>query len=385
MRIFAETEPLVRWPSGISAYVVGLLHGFAEIGDPSVALETGCASARPARHAALRQRLRQMDLHLPYHCVPLPGRLAARLGALRRYTAWPPFPAFDIAHSTAILLSHTAPARRRLLTVYDVGFLRYPKRRFGGDIGEAIVQRFARDLRRADRILAISEFTKRELLAVCGVPPECVTVTPLAVQWQFEDADNVADPDGAVLAKHGLAAGAYFLSVGLLSPRKNYDTVLKAFSAFRARQPAAALVIVGDIGWDTGPLEQQIKALGPAVRWIRRAGQHELAALYRQATALVYLSWYEGFGIPVLEAMTWGCPAIVARGSALDEVLGKAGLTVEPPDAAAAVRCMESLWDHPEARAEWAERGRQRARAFTWRRTAEATLAAYRTVLDLTL
>jgi glycosyltransferase involved in cell wall biosynthesis len=176
------------------------------------------------------------------------------------------------------------------------------------------------------------------------------------------------------------------LYVGTLQPRKNLARVINAFAGL-AGDPALAgvqLVLAGKRGWLYDDLFAQVTRLGLTSRVIfpGYVEEADLPALLSGALALVFPSLYEGFGIPVLEAMAWGCPAIVATGSALDEVLGPAGLTVDPADAAAAGRCMAHLWDHPEARAELAARGRQRACSFTWQRTAEATLAAYRTALD---
>ena len=183
-----------------------------------------------------------------------------------------------------------------------------------------------------------------------------------------------------MLQAQGLAHGRYFLAVGTLEPRKNLVAALRAYSQLpQATQDAFPLVLAGMKGWHSAQLDRELAPLEASGR-VRLTGyleRAELAALIAGATALVYPSIYEGFGLPPLEAMASGVPTIVSNVSSLPEVVGDTGLLVEPHDHKALCEAMRQMADAPELRAALAARALERSRQFSWDECAARTFAAY--------
>ena len=232
-----------------------------------------------------------------------------------------------------------------VVTVLDLAVLRHPgmfnqwSRRYSRFAVPRVVQAAA-------AVITISEFTKQEVIEVLGTAPEKVHAIPIAVEEPFT-------PDGP------RAEGDYVLSVGTLEPRKNLARVQQA-----ARALAVPLRVIGAEGWGG------VKVEG----WAGRVSDEELAALYRGARCLVYPSLYEGFGLPVLEAMASGTPVVTSRGGATEEVAGDAAVLVDPLDVdAIAAGITEALARGEELRA----KGLDRAADFSWDRVARETLAVY--------
>jgi alpha-1,3-rhamnosyl/mannosyltransferase len=199
-------------------------------------------------------------------------------------------------------------------------------------------------------VIAVSEFTRGELVELLRVADERIRVIPNAVAAPFA-------PEGP------RAEGDYVLAVGTLEPRKNLARVVDA-----AKRIGAELRVVGARGWGG------VRANGAGVRWLGFVDDEELAALYRGARAVAYPSLYEGFGIPVLEAMACGAPVVTSAGGATEELAGNAAVLVDPLDAAAIAAGIEQA----AARAhELREKGLARARAYSWDRVARETWAVY--------
>jgi len=237
-----------------------------------------------------------------------------------------------------------------VVTVHDVAVFRYPE---AFPRWTRAYSRFAvpRVLRAARRVLAVSEFTASELEAVLGLPREQIAVTPNAV-------DPVFTPDGP----H--EEGDYVLAVGTLEPRKNLARTIEA-----AARLDLELRVVGARGW--GGVEAQ----GANVRALGEISDEELARQYRGALCLAYPSLYEGFGIPVLEAMACGTPVVTSSGGATEEVAGGAAVLVDPRDVDAIAEGIDAAIGK---RDELRVLGLERARAYSWDETARLTVAAYR-------
>jgi glycosyltransferase involved in cell wall biosynthesis len=232
-------------------------------------------------------------------------------------------------------------------------------------------------LRRAQRIIAVSEATRAEVLARFRLPPDRVVVVPEAAPAEFTPPP--APALAAVRARYGLAR-PYVLFVGFLEPKKNLGTLLEAIARLRrmGAWDSTELVVVGAPGWGPDPA-RQVDALGlaGAVRFVGPAPDADLPALYGGALAFAFPSLWEGFGLPVLEAMATGAPVVASNRGALPEVTAGAALLVEPTAAPLAEALGQLLADAP-LRERLRAAGLARAAEFSWARTARETLAVYR-------
>ncbi len=232
-----------------------------------------------------------------------------------------------------------------VVTVHDLAVLRHPEmfNRWSRRYSRHAVRRVARAAR---RLIAVSEFTRREAVELLGVPGERITVIPNAV-------DPLFTPEGRA------AEGDYVLAVGTLEPRKNLTAAQQA-----ARRLDVDLRVVGARGWG----DVQVDG------WLGRVSDERLAELYRGARCLVYPSLYEGFGIPVIEAMACGTPVVTGAGGATEEVAGGAAVLVDPHEPASIAAGVEEAVSR---RDELVARGLERARRFTWERVAAETRQVY--------
>jgi glycosyltransferase involved in cell wall biosynthesis len=232
----------------------------------------------------------------------------------------------------------------------------------------------ARAVRRAERVIAVSEATKRDIVGRLGVDPERITVTHEGV-----GTDLASVSPGEIPADLGVRA-PYFLYVGNAYPHKNLPRLLEGFSRLRGGElDAFQLVIAGNQGPYRAALEEGARALGIGARVVfpGRVDDAQLVALYRGATALVLVSLAEGFGLPGLEAMAAGVPVVSSRIDALTEVYGDAALYVDASDVRDIARGLTELGSSGARRMQLRERGLIRAAGFSWRATAEATREIY--------
>jgi glycosyltransferase involved in cell wall biosynthesis len=249
--------------------------------------------------------------------------------------------------------TYYGPLRARapvVVTVHDLAVLRHPEA-FPLWTRTYVPRVVPHVLRAAHRLIAVSEFTRRELVELLRVPETKISVVPNAV-------DDVFTADGPA------AEGDYVLAVGTLEPRKNLSKLAQA-----ARRAGAELRVVGATGWGDVPLD--------GVRLLGEVGDPELARLYRGASVVAYPSLYEGFGIPVLEAMACGAPVVTSAGGATEEVAGGAAVLVDPLDPASIAAGLERAMQH---RDELRARGLERAREFSWAEVARRTREIYEEV-----
>jgi glycosyltransferase involved in cell wall biosynthesis len=309
---------------------------------------------RPSRLPTINPRVR-----IPWEQFLAP-LLVRRIGA-------------DVFHGTLNVVPLACPIPS-VVTIHDLAFIRFPQtfRAYNRTYLDFATRLTAR---RAARILTVSEHTRREVIGLLGVPPERVVVTPNAARAHFRPP-----PIGAIdqlRARHGLPE-RFLLYVGTLEPRKNLTTLLEAFAEV-ARRTDATLLIGGGKGWLYTPIFERLTALGlrDRVRVVGYIDEEELPLWYAAATVFVFPSIYEGFGMPPLEAMACGTPVVTSNTSSLPEVVGDAGIMVDPHDAAALAAALAQLLNDADLRADLRTRGLQRAARFTWNTTAERTLRAY--------
>jgi glycosyltransferase involved in cell wall biosynthesis len=352
-------------PGGIGRYVGALarhLPAVAVAGGGSVLWITG-------RHPAERLAGAGLD-PAATTALALPGRVATRAWVRLRRPRLPGhlLAAVDLVHATSAAVPPTT-GRALVATVHDLGFHHHPEtypaagRRFHERATRIVVAEAA-------RVLVPSAATARDLADLYGLEPARVAVTPLGVE-----PPSAPDPAPArrLLAELGVR-GPFLLAVGTLEPRKNLRRLLGAFADAAEDLPDHYLVVAGPVGW--GP------ALRPTYESVRvkLAGPVDdatLHGLYAAADGLAYPSLYEGFGLPVLEAMAHGTPVLTSDRSSLPEVAGEAALLVDPTDRAAISAGLVRLVGDQALRDRLAAAGPRRAAGFTWPATAAATWAAY--------
>jgi alpha-1,3-rhamnosyl/mannosyltransferase len=266
-------------------------------------------------------------------------------------------------------------------TIHDLSVFKFPETHPAERIKQ-FEREFAQTVARAARLITDSESTRQELIAFLGCAETRVTAIPLGVDARFQP---MAWAKGVgVLARYGLQPDGYTLCVSTLEPRKKIDTLLHAYARLPiALRQAHPLVLVGGAGWLSDVLQAQIKQ-GENQGWLRYLGfvpEADLPALYSGAGLFVYPSIYEGFGLPVLEAMASGVPVITSNRTSLPEVSQGAALLLEPDDVVALSKGMEMAWLDQAWRSAARASGLGVAQRYTWDQCAQQTLDLYRTVI----
>lgn len=293
----------------------------------------------------------------------------------------------NIFHSTFLPLPDPTvfpPQVKRFITVYDLIPIFHPE--FFEGKKYHILHEVVRSIKPDDFVLAISQATKNDLCGYAGIDPAQVFVTPLAAGPAFYRCDNNVKL-AAVREKYGIPAAPYILSLSTLEPRKNIAQTIRCFARFveETGDRNLNLVLVGTKGWDYGGIFSELKANSAVRDRIIVTGyvaDDDLAAVYSGALMFVYPSFYEGFGLPPLEAMQCGVPVITSNTSSLPEVVGDAGVMVDPADADALCQAMALLYNDGALRAELGQKAFERAQMFSWQQCAALTFAAYYTALS---
>jgi len=341
--------------AGVRRYVNGLVPSLRALGVPLDLVVLGGSPRDVPGGVAHVAEPRHPPTNLGWTLVGLP--IAARRARI------------DLLHAPA----YTAPVGIRtpvVVTIHDVSYERhpewYPYRR------DRLRRAFYRaSARSAVRVVTDSAFSAAEIHAAYGIARDRIAVVPLGVVPRFASEATAAN-----------VPAPFVLHVGDLHTRRNLPVVLDAVMALRRRGGAAAGLTLALAGVDRGmvaDLHARAAAAGAseALAVLGIVSDARLDALYREAAVLVYPSLYEGFGLPVLEAMARGTPVVATRASSVPEVLGDAGVLLEPDDAAGWVASLDAIIGQPERRAALAEAGRTRAAAFTWERTARETYEVY--------
>jgi len=278
--------------------------------------------------------------------------------------------------------SYTAPfggPRPLVLTIHDISYERHPEwYPYKRDPVRRAFYRYS--ARSADRVITDSQFSKREIVEVYSLRPDSIHVVPLAAAPALSA--------GPLLPLPSAWPQQYVLHVGDLHARRNLPMLARAVAAVRSRNSAWAtlgLVLAGvdrGTGADLQRLSDKGGGAAPLVTFAGTTAEPLLLALYRSAAALVYPSRYEGFGLPLLEAMACGTPVIAARTSSIPEVVGDAAVLLDPDDEPGWISAIERVLEDAPHRDRLRNAGLSRAREFSWRRTAEETARVYRDLLN---
>jgi glycosyltransferase involved in cell wall biosynthesis len=271
---------------------------------------------------------------------------------------------------------------KSVVTVHDLSVFRF-SRFHPPDRVNYLRDSIHSSIERADLLVTDSDYVRSELLDLFGLVADSVVSIPLGVDERF--GPRAANELAPTLDKYGLKGKKYALSVGTIEPRKNLHATLRAYrqlgKPLRRQYP---LVLVGAHGWGSKSLAAEIRTLVNAdeLIYLDYVSEQDLPLIYAGATVFYYMSLYEGFGLPLLEAMRSGVPIVCSNSSALPEVCGGCALQVDPESESAMAAAMErSLTDNS-----WREQavgaGLQRASAYSWERTASATVRAYASLVD---
>ena len=367
MHIAIDAHSVGAQLAGNESYAVNLIEALAEID------QTNLYTLYVTKPAAIDRfanrwpnfKVKQTLPHTPLVRIPL--TLSAEL---RRHPV-------DVLH-----VQFTAPPFAPcpvVTTIHDLSFEHLPetfKRRSRAQLRLTV----RRTARKAALVLTLSEFSRRDIIETYAVAPERVIVTPAAAPAHFKPVLSETELE-KTRERYGIGAN-YLLSLGSIQPRKNLTRLIDALLWLRTERPdrdLPQLVIAGKRGWldDEVFRAAQQDGLNESVKFIGYVPEEDLPALYSGAMCFVYPSYFEGFGLPVLEAMQCGAPVIAGNQTSLPEVAGAAALLFDPFDTRALGEAIARVIDHPDYRAQLRDRGLKRAAEFSWINTARSTLKAY--------
>ena len=265
-------------------------------------------------------------------------------------------------------------------TIHDVSFKRYPE--FFTFMDRTILDMAVKRAgKAAARILTVSEFQKSEIVELYGISPDKITATHLAAGEQFKPVDR--DQARSQLKEEYGIDKNFVLSVGVIQPRKNLQRLLEGYAKLdKEIRSSHKLVIVGKYGWKESGFPKKIEELGLVddVVLPGHVPYEELPVFYSAAELFVYPSVYEGFGLPPLEAMACGTPVVTGNRSSLPEVVGNAGIMVDPYDPAEFTNAITKVLSDESLRTEMSRKGLAQAKNFSWTKMAEQVLQVYRNI-----
>jgi glycosyltransferase involved in cell wall biosynthesis len=327
---------------------------------------------------------RQFSAGFEWKLLPLNVRWMARIWHRARIPL--PVETFvgrvNIFHATDFVLPPTLPGCKTILTVHDLSFVRVPESaspRLKAYLDEVV----PRSVARADHVLADSEATKQDLIDIYGTSADKITVLLSGVDRAFRP---ITDQHllHQVRTKYGIPEGPYVFSVGTVQPRKNYERLMEAIHLLREKGIHLHIVIAGGKGWLDSPIYARIHSLKmqDQVHFIGFADEVDLPVLYSGAICSPFVSLYEGFGIPILEAMACGTPVVTSNISSMPKVAGDAALLVDPYDVEAIAEAIRQIAENHQLRITLINKGIEHAKNFTWEKSAHHLNEIYRIVLQ---
>jgi glycosyltransferase involved in cell wall biosynthesis len=357
--------------AGISWYIVNLLKNLAQV-SPDFCY-SAFLSDRAFQEPSLALRLSRLPTQRPV--VRILWEQFIQPLALRQARV-------DLLHALAFVAPLAAPCPF-VVTVYDLSFLRYPEA-FRPFNRWYLRQFTAISIKRARAVIAISESTRQDVINLLGAPPERVHTVYCGADEQFHPLP--AAEIAAFKAARDLP-DTFVLFLGTLEPRKNVEGLIRAYELWREQEPSVPpLIIAGGKGWYYRHIFGLVESLNLTnnVRFTDYVPQSELPLWYNAASLFVYPSHFEGFGLPVLEAMACGTPVITSTASSLPEVTGTEGAVclVNPTDSEALAGAMGHVMADRDLRTVMSQQGLARAAGFRWEKTAQETVAVYRKALS---
>lgn len=373
MQICIDARLAVRESDGISTYVLGLLQGLLSTDSANsyaVLLNRGLMPEWAIESLASAG----VRLHdVPVRAVRLGQQIRIPMAVNRVRPDVYHYPHFDLP------LGVCAPS---VVTIYDAKYVRHPEFfSSAGQLKRLYVECLARlAVQKAARVITVSHHASEEIQRIYGIPRSKIAVTYLATGApDTASLRRLMDPASVVRGKYSLHR-PYLLFVGQVRPHKNLARLILAFSSFlRASGEDIDLVIAGKpySGYTEPQVLVERLGLRDRVRFLGFVPEPDVWALYHEALALAYVSLYEGFGLPMLEAMNLGIPVIASQTTCLPEIAGDAALYVDPHSTEEILGALRLVSRDDNLRQELIARGRERVRQFSWRATAESTLSVY--------
>jgi glycosyltransferase involved in cell wall biosynthesis len=286
----------------------------------------------------------------------------------------------DIVHGTDHFV-YPNPKSRNIMTIHDLTFVKYPD--YVPTIVKTYLDRIKNCLKFTDAIITFSEHTKRDLVELLKIDPDKIYTTYQASRYHKDYLTNQQIADLKVSISYDFNK-PYFLFVSTLEPRKNVIGLIQAFNYLKQNYKIEhQLVLIGQTGWKYQPILDTINqsSYHAEIHHLNYVTDDLVALFYSQAEAFIYPSFYEGFGLPVLEAMTLGAPVITSNGSSLPEVTGDSALLINPNDSMELADAMLNVVRDRVLRDNLIRLGKEQAKKFSWKKTAQATLNVYRSVI----
>jgi len=386
LEITIDATPIQPQSSGVGFYVTNLVHALTELS------ATEDFQLSLAYQPRLKNWLR-WDFSLPdaiatyprTNILPIPVRISNLfLAASDRKLVTAYFDYYlrspTIFHGTNFAL-FPGKNSRKLITIYDLTFIKYPH--YADAVMKTYTQKIRQCLQQADAAIAISENTKKEIVEHFNFDPDRIYVTPLASRYH----PKYLSEEQAAKIQPSLAydfSRPYILFVSTIEPRKNIINLVHAFNYLKERSKIPHnLVLIGQKGWNYQDIFGAI-ASSPWCEQIHHLdylSSEAVALFYSQAAVFVYPSYYEGFGLPVLEAMTLGAPTIAANTASIPEVVGDAAILIDPNQPLDLAEAILKVLLDPQLQQELIHKGYQRAKLFSWQSTAQGTLQVYRNLV----
>ncbi len=351
--------------AGLGTYVRGLLEGFNQINHPCDFHYFDVMQERDdSKPKTLRTRVDTLYRDLLWMNFILPVQ-AKRMGV-------------EMLHMPAFYIPMFKPAPT-VVTIHDMVWYDHPEYFpiWQRNFMKLFVPQAAYH---ADAVIANSECTRQDIMSKLGISPQKVYVTHLGISGNF----SVLPLEKVQRIKQKYRVDNYIFVVGSVEPRKNLERLFTAFAELRGKYPEVILIHVGTGMWKSSHVFSIVdqKGLTNSVRFLWDIPRDDLIALYNGALFSIFPSLYEGFGLPVVEAMACGCPVITSNISSLPEVAGEAAQLVDPYDVGQIKQAMDLFLGDTSTRSEYALKGRERARQFSWAKCAQETYQVYCKVLE---
>ncbi len=384
-KVYIDATPVRNKPTGIGVYTLNLINELCDLGNkhdlnlniyfhPSLKNWLRCNFSIPK---LLSQYSKILPLKIPVSVADLLAEYFPFIFFLIKDNLGDT----DLIHGTDHYIYPHQQAKK-IITIHDLTFLKFPE--YSTKIVKSYTKRIKRCLNWTDAIITFSENTKQDIVDFFNVDPDVIYITPQASRYSNDYLIPQTVSNYIIPIEKNLHS-PYFLFVSTLEPRKNILNLIKAFEYLKINYDIPhKLILIGKKGWSYHFIIDYIdkSIFKTDIQHLDYVSDESLVVFYSQAEAFIYPSFYEGFGLPILEAMTLGTPVITSNTSSLPEVAGNAALYVDPCDYYQLAEMMIKILKDPILRKEMINRGKQRANNFSWKNTAMKTLGVYKSVLN---